>query len=212
LTREDHKSHSDIKRVYNAFAERYSSLHGMPNIIPCLDVATEKQCTALISNLEILENTSLGNISDQVVRFVQFSKGESYPLCFTLYDDGKFKEASADSMLHEKEAKYYEKIYSKLHLKIDREIRGENEYSRSEDYMSRRFVYSDDSCISFIQFAIRDRIMDFNTVIRSSDVKNIFPHDLKFLYYLASTCYDKFKMHVDSARLRFNLNSAHIIR
>ena len=41
-------------------------------------------------------------------------------------------------------------------------------------------LYTDDSCISFIQFAIREELMDFNVVIRSSDIENTFEHDLKF--------------------------------
>ena len=92
------------------------------------------------------------------------------------------------------------------------EIFGKNEYNRTESHESRRFVYCDNRCISFIQFAIRDSVMDFNFVLRSSEVEKVFNHDLKFLYYLASTCYDMFKDHCNSARLRFNLNSAHILQ
>ena len=114
-------------------------------------------------------------------------------------------------MLYPSEADYYSGIYNDLHDKINKELRGENEYSRTQDITSRRFVYASDSCISFIQVAIRNRVMDFHVVIRSSDTKNIFPHDLKFLYYLASTCYKRFVNTCSSVRMRFNLNSAHII-
>ena len=114
-------------------------------------------------------------------------------------------------MAYKPEKEYYEKIYSRFHEKVDNELLGKNEYSRVESPSSRRFVHTDNSCISFIQLSIRERVLDFHVVVRSSDVKNIFPHDLKFLYYLASTCYNKFQGEVDMARLRFNLNSAHII-
>ena len=99
-----------------------------------------------------------------------------------------------------------------MHNKISRELNGENEYSRKESFSSRRFVYTDDSCISFIQFAIREELMDFNVVIRSSDIENTFEHDLKFLYYLASQCYYRFKDNCNQVRIRFNLNSAHFVR
>ena len=112
---------------------------------------------------------------------------------------------------HKSESDYYNEIFSKLHTKISDELRGENEYKRVEDFRSRRFVYTDDTCISFIQIAIRDRVMDFHVVIRSTNVKDIFPYDIKFLYYLASTCYNRFADSCDKVRMRFNLNSAHII-
>ena len=54
--------------------------------------------------------------------------------------------------------------------------------------------------------------MDFHVVIRSTEVKEIFPYDLKFLYYLASTCFNRFNDVCNGVRLRFDLNSAHIIR
>ena len=209
---EIHKSVEDIRKVYDAFANGYSKIRGLPNVIPCLNVATEMQCEALAASIDTIENLSLKDISDQVLRTVQTLGGECYPLQFTVYDDGGFEAASQQSMNHEGEAEYYAKIYNGLHEKIDKELRGENEYSRTEDFMSRRFVYTDNSCISFIQLAIRGGVMDFNVVIRSSDVENILPYDVEFLYYLASTCYNRFSDMCGKVRLRFNLNSAHIIR
>ena len=99
-----------------------------------------------------------------------------------------------------------------MHDKITRELSGDNKYGRVETLGSRRFVYADSSCISFIQVAIRDSVLDFHAVIRSSNVNDIFPHDLKFLYYLAASCHERFSDSCNSARLRFNINSAHIIK
>jgi thymidylate kinase len=206
-----HNTLESMANVYDNFFKAYKKYNGYPNVIPCLSVATKKQCEAIISTLSIIEHTTLDAVSSHVLRFVEFSGGESYPLQFTLYDDGQFSEASIDSMKHIPERDYYRKVYNGLHDKINNELAGKNEYSRREDFMSRRFVYTDNSCISFIQFAIRNGLMDFNVVIRSSDTRNIFPHDLKFLYYLASTCYNRFNSKCQNVRLRFNLNSAHII-
>ena len=115
----------------------------------------------------------LREVSDQVFNLVNaFKNKEAYPVSFTIYDDGDFEESDLKIMDHEPEADYYEEIYEKLHGKISDEICGKNEYNRMETFESRRFVYSGNSCISFIQLSIRDNIMDFHTVIRSSDVKN----------------------------------------
>ena len=100
--------------------------------------------------------------------------------------DGDFQEGShVKSMDYEPEKRNIMKKYTiTFHEKISNELSGNNEYNRIESISnSRRFVYTDDSCISFIQLSIRNKKMDFHVVIRSSDVENIFPHDLKFLYY-----------------------------
>lgn len=206
-----HDSVDDIRKVYDAFCNSFKLISGLPNVMPCFSIATPRAVEALSTVISIVERAMLREVSDQVYKTVEFAGGECFPLAFTLYDDGEFEEATKTSMLHKPEEKYYERIYKSLHGKISDEIMGKNEYSRCEPVSSRRFVYTDDSCISFIQVSIRNRVMDFHSVVRSSDVKNIFPHDLKFLYYLASTCYERFSKECDSIRLRFNLNSAHII-
>ncbi len=206
-----HKNVFEIKTVYDGFEKEFKLLSRLPNVLPYFGVATPKAVEALCATLEITERALLREVSDQVFSAVEHCEGECFPLQFTLYDDGEFEEASRESMAYKPEKEYYEKIYSRFHEKVDNELLGKNEYSRVESPSSRRFVYTDNSCISFIQLSIRERVLDFHVVVRSSDVKNIFPHDLKFLYYLASTCYNKFQGEVDMARLRFNLNSAHII-
>jgi len=206
-----HRNIDEIKNVYSNFEKEFSLISRLPNILPVLGVATPRAVEALCTTISLTERSMLREVSDQVLTTVSHCKGECFPLQFTLYDDGKFEEANKESMDHDPEKEYYEKIYRRLHCKIDNEILGKNEYSRVESSSSRRFIYTDDSCISFIQLSIRKRVMDFHVVIRSSDVKNVFPYDLKFLYYLASTCYKKFEESCDSARLRFNLNSAHIV-
>ena len=204
---------SSLLEVWDAFSLESKYLSRYPNV----QIRKESD-TGIISRdvslyLHALERSTLNEISQYVSEFVKNSSNfESYPLQFTIYDDGEFEEAKKESMYYEPESEYYNKIYKSLHRKIEDEIRGKNEYCRKESTSSRRFVYTDDSCISFIQVAIRSRVMDFHVVIRSSDVENTFEHDLKFLYLLASTCFSKFSDHCDKARIRFNLNSAHYIR
>ena len=206
-----HKDIEDIRKVYDAFRDSFKSISELPNVIPCFSIATPRVVEAISGVISLVERTLLREVSDQIYKSVEISGGECFPISFTLYDNGKFEEATSTSMLVKTEEKYYERIYESLHKKISNEILGKNEYNRCESASSRRFIYTDDSCISFIQVSIRNRVMDFHSVMRSSDVKNIFPHDLKFLYYLASTCYERFSKECDSLRLRFNLNSAHII-
>jgi hypothetical protein len=203
-----------LREVYNAFESVSHKIEKLPNVFAFRRSYNKPESLSenVSSLVHLVERTLLREVSDQVFQFVDASGGESYPLQFTLYDDGRFEEASSDILLYEPEAEYYSGIFNRLHEKITNELSGKNEYNRKETIESRRFVYSDDTCISFIQVAVRDEMMDFNVVIRSTDVRSIFPHDLKFLYYLASTCYERFKDSCRHTRLRFSLNSAHIIQ
>tara|TARA_R110001583_G_scaffold31043_2_gene106525 strand:+ start:10491 stop:11396 length:906 start_codon:yes stop_codon:yes gene_type:complete len=198
--------------VYRSFRKFSEFFRGCPNIStfsfhPGLEEFSKSVC----SLIDFQEKMDLSDISTCVEQFVRYKENEAYPVQFMFYDDGKFEDASSASMSYEPELDYYEKIYSTLHDKITKELTGKNEYQRRESEISRRFVYTDNSCISFIQVAVREDIMDFHVVIRSSNVKDTFQHDLRFLYYLGSTCFKRFSSHCNKARFRFNLNSAHII-
>jgi len=208
---EIHKDISSIKRVYDDFLYAYIVLSQLPNISGYSSDDTSEIAAKLSAYLDVVERCMIREVSDQVSKFVENTSNESYPLSFTLYDDGKFEEASEASLCYEPEKEYYSMIHDSLIHKIEMELSGENEYNRVEDFESRRFVFADKSCISFIQVAIRDNIMDFNVVLRSTDVVTTFPHDLKFLYYLASKCWKVIGIECIKCRLRFNLNSAHII-
>ena len=203
---------ASIMEVWSKFAEASDTFHRYPNVIGISESDSEKIVDKVVPLLHMLERPQLLEISDTVKAFVKNTKNkESYPLQFTLFDNGQFQEASSASMDYDSESEYYEEIYEKFHNKIKRELGGQNEYNRKESVSSRRFVYTDDRCISFIQCAIRGNIMDFNTVLRSSNVEETFEHDLKFLYYLASTCYSLFSHNCSGIRMRFNLNSAHFV-
>ena len=206
-----HQDISSIKNVYEAFDLEFKKLKDLPNVMFYCWPNTSEIAKHVSRDLISRENSSVEDVSSQITSFVECIGGESYPLEFSLYDDCSFNSVDPSSMLYKPEVEYYCGIYSKIHKKIDNELAGNNEYKRVEDEMSRRFVYSDDSCISFIQVSIRNSLMDFHTVFRSTDVKTTFPFDLKFLYFLGSTCYQKFSDSCNSVRFRFSLNSAHIL-
>ena len=206
---------NSITAVWKMFNEASEKLKNYPNITIYSHSSDAQEIISqkIVSSLMLRERALLREVATDVRDFVLNTDSlESYPLGFSLYDDGEFEEASAESMNYESEREYYEKIYNGLHDKIKNEFNGDNVYDRKENSCSRRFVYTDDSCISFIQCSVRSGLMDFHVVIRSSNVEDTFYHDLKFLYYLASTCYSQyFSSYCSSVRIRFNLNSAHIL-
>ncbi|MDP6704623.1 MAG: hypothetical protein QF775_04010, partial [archaeon] len=66
---------------------------------------------------------------------------------------------------------------------IDMERRGENEYNRPQNLTTRRFIFTQDSCISLIHTLFRDNILNVHAVCRSSDVVNTFTSDVRYLHY-----------------------------
>lgn len=203
-----------LKSVHRSFKKEFKRLNDHPLAVritsessPINDIADH-----VIDELTSHEKFQLKDVAGIVAKVVrQTERSEVFPLQLTLHDDGEFREATPKSLEFEPESEYYIKIFLALLKKIESEMSGENEYLRKEDIFSRRFVYTDDSCISFIQVSQRNKIMDFHCVIRSCDVVRLFEHDLRFLYYLASECWKRIGVNCTSARIRMNLNSAHII-
>ena len=50
-----YSSLESMKEVYDIFVNSYDHYSGYPNVIPCLSVATMKQCDALISTMSFVE-------------------------------------------------------------------------------------------------------------------------------------------------------------
>ena len=205
---------NSLRDVYHAFVSFVKKIENLPNVLVVKSAIDEMTLTKVcIEFLNRVESASIPEVGDAIVRSVAASpEHEIFPLQFSIYDNGDFISASSDILSYEPESEYYLSIMNSLMEKIDNELKGKNEYNRVEDLSSRRFVYSDNTCISFIQASNRKEQMDFHAVIRSSDVENIFKYDLKFLYYLASLCWNKIGINCKSARMRININSAHFVK
>ena len=107
--------------------------------------------------------------------------------------------------------KYYNLIKNNLLRKVRNELRGINEYSREEDINSRRFIYTDNSCISLMHFTFRNDILDCHFVLRSSNTKETLKYDLQFLYLLCKMVKETLEIEPLACRIRVNFGSAHII-
>ena len=208
------QSLEEIKKLYGVFEEYAEKLCHFPNVIVLRSSDLEYDTSIVRHELEAIEEGSLDMVSSFVKSFSANSGGyEATPLSMTLYDDGTFQDVDSSVMDYEPEQEYYKKIYVSMIKKIRSELRGENEYNRVETLNSRRFIYTDDTCISLIQASFRDSTLDMHFVLRSSEVSKTFPYDLKFLHFLTSQVYKELNLipkEVD-VRMRFNLNSAHIL-
>jgi len=211
---DDLQSLSQIKRLHRDFESHAEQLKNFPNVLILRDEDLMNNVDLVHKKIKQFENTDLGGISKLIKDFALNSpNNEATPLSFTLYDSGEFKDADSSIMDYEPEKDYYDQIMSGMLTKIKKEFAGDNCYKLPQDITSRRFVYTNDSCISLIHAIYRDRILDMHFVARSSEVSSTFPYDLKFLFYLSKRVFNELNLNPfeDIVRMRFNLNSGHVL-
>ena len=110
------------------------------------------------------------------------------------------------------EKAYYEKIEFEFFNKIFREFTGLNEYNQAQKHDSRRFVYTDDSCISMIHVLWRQNKLNVSATLRSSNVSKTLWADYEFLKILSVKTAKEMSLPEDCViNLTDNIRSAHIV-
>ena len=110
------------------------------------------------------------------------------------------------------EKKYYEKIEFEFFNKIFREFTGLNEYNQAQKHDSRRFVYTDESCISMIHVLWRQNKLNVSATLRSSNVSKTLWADYEFLKILSVKTAKEMSLPEDiDINLSVNIRSAHIV-
>ena len=203
---------TSLRKLYDLFTEAANDLESFPNVIVIRSKDTKSWAEQTVKSIVELEMTPINTLHEHLFRFAKASKNfDANHINLTYYDDGKFKHVNKSVLEYEPEKKYYAGITTQMLGKVEQELTGKNEYNRKEDINSRRFVYANESCISFIQYTFRNDMLDCHFVLRSSNTKDTLNYDLQFLYYLTSRVYEMLKIEKKRVRMRVNFNSAHII-
>jgi hypothetical protein len=207
-----------LRSVYNRFLSHSSGFVGYPHFhFPSIrDLeSTEKTSEFVIRALKSRESVEMSHIAYMIKKFALSSpRNEAAGLQFSLYEDGNFESVNPEILNLESEKDYYGLIFNSTLSKISDEIDGKNEYSKKQNISSRRFIHTNDSCISLIHSICRDGTLDIHMVLRSTDVEEKLYHDLEFLYYLCSQITKKLRSigKINSIKMRFCFNSAHILK
>ena len=110
------------------------------------------------------------------------------------------------------EKEYYEKIEFEFFNKIFREFVGLNERHQAQKHDSRRFIYTDDSCISMIHVLWRQNKLNVSVSLRSSNVSKTLWADYEFLKILSVKTAKEMSLSKDCViNLAVNIRSAHIV-
>jgi hypothetical protein len=200
--------------LHYRFTKEFEKICMFPNVHVFTSGTAEEQTNKIVSDLHTWEKRTPSEIGHLVNEFAKFSPNrECTTTQFHFYDDGKFEDIDDNIESTPGEEAYYSKIHCKLLGKIKDEQMGINEYKRKETNQSRRFVYTGDDCISFIQIIVRDKLMDVHAVFRSSDTENKTSTDIQFIHYLGREAAKMLRLNTADYQFRFriNINSAHII-
>ena len=208
------QSLTQVKNLHKTFEFHAKQLENFPHVFVLRSEDLDKNVARVCDQINTFENASIEEIAILIKQFALNSPNfEATPLSFTLYDNGVFESASPEIMGYEPEKEYYDKILTGILTKIRDEIKGNNCYNLPQSVNSRRFIYTNDSCLSLIHATYRDNLLDMHFVARSSEVSKTFPYDLKFLFFLSKMVYSELNLTPDQdiVRMRFNLNSGHIL-
>lgn len=110
------------------------------------------------------------------------------------------------------EKEYYFNITQEMTKKIFKEFSGLNEYKMPQKHDSRRFIYTDDSCISMIHALWRNNKLNVSATLRSSNVSKTLWADYEFLKILSVRVADEMSLPEDAGiELTVNIRSAHVV-
>jgi len=205
---------TSLQKIYNLFQEAADEFGNYPNVTVIGKVVDKQLVKDLVNQYYKLENDTIVNLSNAATQMAALKNGnEVLGLNFVHYDTGDFSDVNKTMLNYHKEKEYYQKIESAVFDKIKSEMRGENEYERAEGLDSRRYIYTDTSCISLAHFLIRDGHMDAKFFLRSSNVKETLSYDLNFIKHLTAEVFRYFKCdrQGDYCKIEIKINSGHII-
>jgi hypothetical protein len=200
--------------LHERFNKEFEKICMFPNVHAFTSGTMEEQTERLISNFTQWEKRTPAQIGRLAYEFAKFNPNrESTTLQFHFYDDGTFEEVDDNIEFTPGEEVYYRQIRGKLLSKMEDELSGRNPYKRKETDQSRRFVYTGNDCISFIQILVRDGLMDVHAVFRSSDTERKTSTDIQLIHYLGREAFKILRLNPDEyqVRFRFNINSAHVL-
>ena len=110
------------------------------------------------------------------------------------------------------EKEYYEKIEFEFFNKIFREFTGLNELNQSQKHDSRRFIYTNESCISMIHVLWRQNKLNVLATLRSSNVSKTLWADYEFLKIISVKTAKEMSLPEDCIiNLTVDIRSAHIV-
>lgn len=204
-----------LKKVYDLFAEAAEELENYPNVILARSEVDDNMIQYIAHNLQShFERMPYHKYAENFKIAASCSENlEKIGLNLVHYDDGMFDDVSEEMLRYEKEKVYYDKIRNKVLRKIDDELAGINEYGRIETHKSRRFIYTDDSCLSLCHFVLRNEFLYGEFYLRSSETKETLQYDMNFIKSLTRDVFSRLSefSEIKMCKINLKIGSGHIL-
>ncbi len=203
-----------LKKVYDLFEEAANEFEAYPNVIVYKSEISDSHIELLVKTLTTFENQIFSKKSKMFMQAAACAESlEKVGLTLTHYERGSFDDVSEEMLRYEKEKVYYDKIRKRVLRKIDDELAGINEYSREETHESRRFIYTDDSCLSLCHFMLRNEFLYGEFYLRSSETKETLQYDMNFIKSLTRDVFSRLSEYSDikMCKITLKIGSGHII-
>lgn len=210
---DDIQNIQSLRKIYSLFEEAVEEIQGYPNVTVIRTAVDKSIVSYLVETYRNQERAPMMNLEAAAKALVACGGGynkEVIGINFSHYDFGEFSDVNDLMLNYEKEVEYYEMIKTKLLKKINSEISPSEGLGDINGKRSRRFIYSDDSCISLAHFLVRNETLECEFYLRSSDVVNILKYDLNFLKSLAREVYNKFDL-INHCHIKVTIGSCHVI-
>lgn len=206
---DEYQTQETIVKLYEIFENEVEKIKDYPNVI--VYRAVTRDYTPLVNLLLDYEQNTYDTLGRVIETHVAASnKKEQVNLRFA-WNDQDFSHVNDKMLSYENEVAYYDSTRRAFVKKIRNEFDGLNEYNKPQTHESRRFILTQDSCISFIQALYRNDILHINVVCRSSEVSKTFKHDLHFLGDIGRVAKSELGVFIDKVHYTVTLGSAHIL-
>lgn len=206
---DEYQTVDSVTKLYEIFESEADKIKNYPNVI--IYRAVTRDYSILTQTLLEYEQKTYDKLAEAIERHVDASRSkEQINLKFS-WSDRRFTGINETRLTFEKEADYYYATKHALIKKIRNEFDGLNEYNKPQNESSRRFILSQDTCISFVQALYRDDNLHMNIVCRSSEVAETFKNDLHFLGELGRVVKSELGVFIDNVHYTVTLGSAHIL-
>tara|TARA_B100001989_G_C24542263_1_gene468352 strand:- start:1358 stop:2251 length:894 start_codon:yes stop_codon:yes gene_type:complete len=204
---QDKESIINVRNHFNNLAK--FGFSSFPNVIVLEDEILEDNANAILSRLETIDTMS----GAELIKSIVYNSGRNELVDIQCKENVDRNNLDLSVLDFPKEKEYYKKITNKCIEKIFKEFTGLNEYKTPQKHDSRRFIYTDDSCISMIHFLWRNQdTLNVSATLRSSNVATTLWADYEFLKILSVKVADEMSLSKDcNIELTVNIRSAHIV-
>lgn len=214
-----------LKSIHAHYSDVISEVSDFPNVYVLDSTEDVFDSSKKIAQwLNSQEESSIDKVVDLVQRHASNSiNKESSPLSFSFVEDGSFPQHEPEildpSWVKERfpavkpaTVEEFNEMSEKFLETLRNELNGINMYGKPQTLSSRRFIFTQDACVSFIQAMYRDDMLKFYVTCRSSHVIDVFPADIRLMYHMCKNASDTLNIKKDSKVLfEFVMNSAHVV-